>query len=33
MIQARCQERGAEAVLAKGFAQGGAGMKDLARPW
>ncbi len=30
LIQQYCQERGAEAVLAKGFAQGGEGMKDLA---
>jgi formate--tetrahydrofolate ligase len=30
LIQAYCKERGAEAVLAKGFAQGGEGMKDLA---
>lgn len=30
LIQAYCKERGAEAVLAKGFAEGGEGMKDLA---
>lgn len=30
LIQQYCQERGAEAVLAKGFAEGGEGMKDLA---
>jgi len=30
MIKAYCKERGAEAVLAQGFAKGGAGMTDLA---
>ncbi|MBX2980043.1 MAG: formate--tetrahydrofolate ligase [Flavobacteriales bacterium] len=30
MIKAFCAERGAEAVLAQGFAKGGAGMTDLA---
>ncbi|MCB0767629.1 MAG: formate--tetrahydrofolate ligase [Flavobacteriales bacterium] len=29
-IQAYCKERGAEAVVARGFAEGGAGMTDLA---
>jgi formate--tetrahydrofolate ligase len=34
MIKAYCAERGAEAVLAQGFAKGGAGMTDLAqKPW
>ena len=31
MIKAYCKERGAEAVLAQGFAKGGAGMTDLAQ--
>jgi formate--tetrahydrofolate ligase len=31
MIKAYCAERGAEAVLAQGFAKGGAGMTDLAQ--
>ncbi|MFT3886494.1 MAG: formate--tetrahydrofolate ligase [Flavobacteriales bacterium] len=31
LIQRYCRERGAEAVLAKGFAEGGAGMTDLAQ--
>lgn len=31
LIKQYCQERGAEAVLAQGFAQGGEGMKDLAQ--
>ena len=30
LIQAYCKERGAEAVVARGFAEGGEGMKDLA---
>ncbi|HEY0978091.1 MAG TPA: formate--tetrahydrofolate ligase [Flavobacteriales bacterium] len=30
LIQAYCREHGAEAVVAKGFAQGGEGMQDLA---
>jgi formate--tetrahydrofolate ligase len=30
-VQARCQELGVQAVLAKGFAQGGAGMTELAQ--
>ncbi|MBK6777797.1 MAG: formate--tetrahydrofolate ligase [Flavobacteriales bacterium] len=30
MVKAYCKERGAEAVLAEGFAKGGAGMTDLA---
>ncbi|MDX9751554.1 MAG: formate--tetrahydrofolate ligase [Flavobacteriales bacterium] len=30
LVQAYCRERGAEAVVAKGFAEGGAGMTDLA---
>lgn len=31
LIQQYCKERGAEAVVAKGFAEGGAGMTDLAQ--
>ena len=31
MVKAYCAERGAEAVLAQGFAKGGAGMTDLAQ--